>query len=224
MISNYTCLILTHVNKTTGELLLPHLLPLLKNNPKMSVHVVIGEDHPFGKRYNWRNADQALRKWWIENGSLVATNCVAIIEWDTLVNCAFPEIPFNLDLVGKQMFVEPLHLKNQWVRKRMSDLDWHQDYWYWWGEIPKLKLMLSERAVGLISLGCFLTKKWVLDSIARPQWDEAYRQDIISELRLPTIASIEGARIGEINLPFVDYNAMIFSGEKEIFHPIKESC
>ena len=32
-----------------------------------------------------------------------------------------------------------------------------------------------------------------------------YEKDIISELRLPTIANLEGARIGEIDLPYVDH-------------------
>lgn len=218
--SNYTCLILTHKDKF-GEVLLPHMNILKANNSGINIHVVVGEDHPQGKRYNWRNGDQPLRKWWLENSGLATTENIAVIEWDTLVNCQLPEIPKEFDLVGAQYLQEPLHLRGKWQRKSAKDPTWQEENWWWWREIPRLELQEGERAIGLVSLGCFLMKRWVLDAVCKNRWDKTYQRDIISELRFPTIAHLEGAKIGEINLPFVHHLEMTYTGEKEIYHPIK---
>lgn len=219
---NYTCLILTHKDKH-GKVLLPHLDVLKEKNPDVDVHVVVGADHPKGKRYNWRNGDQPLRKWWLENSNLVTTENVAVIEWDTLVNCEFPEIPEGFDLVGAQYLQEPLHLRGSWRRKSAEDPTWKEENWWWWREIPRLELQEGDRAVGLVSLGCFLMKRWVLDAVCKNRWDKAYKRDIISEMRFPTIAAIEGAKVGELHLPFVHHSKMTYTGKEGIFHPIKHN-
>lgn len=202
---------------------MPHLTTLKANNPNLEVHVIVGEDHPSGKRYNWRNGDQPLRKWWIENSRLVSGSDIAVIEWDTLVNCKLPPIPDGFDLVAKQYFEEPKHLRGQWERKRSIDPTWTQDNWWWWQEIPRLNLLPEQEAKGLVSLGCYFMKRWVLDAISKDKWNALYSKDIISEMRFPTIANIEGAKIGEIELPFVHHSTMTYTGEKQIYHPIKQA-
>jgi len=220
---SYTVLILTHLDKETNKILLPHFKWICKTNPDADVKIIIGEDSPMGKRYNWKNGDQPLRKWWKENHHLVNTTNVAVIEWDTLVNCKLPDIPEGFDLVGAQYMQEPFHLRSKWIRKSAEDPTWKEENWLWWREIPRLELKENERAIGLVSLGCFLMKRWVLDAVAKNQWDKVYNKDIISEMRFPTIAAIEGAKVGKIHLPFVHHCKMTYTGEKEIYHPIKET-
>lgn len=220
---NYTCLILTHKNKASGKVLTPHLEVFKQNNPQCNVHIVVGEDHAQGKRYNWRNGDQPLRKWWLENSNLVATENVAVIEWDTLVNCELPAIPEQFDLVGAQYMKEPFHLRGKWRRRSQEDAKWTPDNWWWWREIPRLELNDGERACALVSLGCFLMRRSVLDAVCKKRWDKAYSKNIISEMRFPTAASIEGVRIGQIDLPFVHHSTMTYTGEKQIYHPIKQA-
>jgi hypothetical protein len=219
--SDYTCLLLTHIDKNSGEVLLPHLDYFKKNNPNVKVFIIIGEDSHRGKRYNWKNADQPLRKWWKENGHTVKTENVAVIEWDTLITCSLPDIPEGFDLVGKQMFVENIQIRNQWTPLPMAHPNWSNDNWYWWPDIPKLELTEGETAVGLISFGAFFMRRFVLDLICKPRWDHIYEKSIQNELRFPSIVSVEGGRVGEIKLPFVHHSTMTYTHEKEIYHPIK---
>ena len=218
---SYTCLILTHKDKR-GHVLTPHLEFLKNSNPDIDIHIVVGEDHPSGKKYNWRNGDQPLRKWWKENSNKVKTSCVAAIEWDTLVNCKLPDIPDHLDLVAAQYLEEPVHLRGKWKPKQSIDPTWKKDNWWWWEEIPRLELTPDKAAKGLVSLGCYFMRSWVLDLVCKEEWDKLYSKDIISEMRFPTIAHIEGARVGEIHLPFVHHSTMTYTGEKAIYHPIKQ--
>lgn len=220
--SNYTCLILTHVDKKNGEILTPHLNFFIENNQDVDVFVVVGEDSSRGKRYNWRNADQSLRKWWLSNGFRVKTKYVAVIEWDTLVNKSLPDIPREFDLVGKWVLKEPKHLNGVFFPKRMCDPEWNQDHWYWWPEIKRLGLGETQTAYGLVSFGCLLMRRWVLDSICDQRWDDVYKKDIVSELRFPSVAAAQGARIGIIALPYVHHSTMEYTNEQEIYHPIKK--
>jgi len=104
----------------------------------------------------------------------------------------------------------------------MKDPTWHSDNWWWWPEIPLLDLSEDERAVGLISFGAFFMRRWVLDSICKPRWNEVYKKDIDNELRFPTIASVEGAKVGEIHLPFVEWHETVIGDEPGIYHGIKK--
>ena len=76
-----TVLILTHKG-TDGKPLTPHLEWLKRTNPDADVRIVVGEDSPHGKRYNWKNGDQPLRQWWQDNGHTVESDIVHVIEWE----------------------------------------------------------------------------------------------------------------------------------------------
>ena len=217
---NYTCLIQTHTDNL-GELLLPHLDVLKRTNPDVEIHIVVSEDHPLGRDFRWRNGDLALREWWINNNHLVSNDNIAVMEWDTLVNCPLPEIPRQFDVAAANIYTEPKNLRGKWQRKYMAHPRWSQDNWWWWKEIPRLELKNNQTARGLVSFGCFFTKRWVLDAISKPEWDHLYEKDIISELRFPTIAGIEGAKLGEIPLPHVHFNSTLFTNEEAIYHAIK---
>lgn len=219
----YTVLILTHLDEN-GYPLLPHLKWLFKSNPLSDVRIIFKEnDVNHNKKYYWKNGDQPLRKWWIENGDTVKNENIVVIEWDTLITSSLPKIPENFDLVGKQMFIENKQVRNKWKPLPMAHPYWTNDNWYWWPDIPKLELSEFETAVGLISFGAFFMKRFVLDLICKPRWDSIYEKSIQNELRFPTIASIEGARVGEINLPFVHFQKMEYQNIPGIYHPIKKS-
>jgi hypothetical protein len=213
----YTVLILTHLDES-GHPLLPHLKWLIEYD----VRIIFKENDPkFNKTYYWKNGDQPLREWWIKNGDTVKNENIAVIEWDTLITCPLPKIPEEFDLVGKQMFIENKQIKNKWKPLPMAHPNWTNDNWYWWPDIPKLELSEYETAVGLISFGAFFMKRFVLDLICKPRWDHIYEKSIQNELRFPTIAGVEGTRIGEIDLPFVDFRTMEYQDIPGIYHPIK---
>lgn len=153
-----------------------------------------------------------MRKWWKENGQNIQSEIIYIIEWDTLVTSVLPPLPDHFDLVGKQVIRENPSLRGKWVTKWMKDPKWTDENWCWWSHIPKLELQEDETAVGLISFGFFVTRKWVLDTICHEKWDSIYEKNIQNELRFPTVAHLEGARIGEIDLPFVDHGRMKYRG------------
>lgn len=218
---NSTILILTHLNELDGCPLLPHLNWIYKTNPEVDVRVIVGEDSAKGKKYNWKNGDQPLRKWWKINSTTVKNDLIYIIEWDTLITCKLPELPPHLDLVGKQIINENPNIRGKWYIKPMKDPTWTDDNWYWWPDIPKMKLSDDDLAIGLISFGFFITRKWVLDKICDEKWDYIYNESIQNELRFPTIAKLEGARIGEIYLPNVHFGEMVYDDISGIYHPIK---
>jgi len=215
-------LISTYKDKSTQEILLPHLDFVKQSNPSADIHIIVGEDSPHGRRYNWRNGDQPVFHWWQQNKNKVKHETIALIEWDTLISCEIPDMPHDLDLAGKTMFLENPNIRNQWNPKGMKWKHWTSDNWLWWKETEFFNLKHNQTAVGLISFGFFLARKSLLNTIFCKKWKNIYMQDIISELRLPTIANLEGARIGEIDLPYVDHLEMQYVGNPGIYHPIKQ--
>jgi hypothetical protein len=217
---DYTVLILTHIDKKTNKVLLPHLDWLLKSNPEIDYRIIVGEDSIYGKNYNWRNSDQVLRRWWKENASSVKNDNIAVIEWDTLICCELPQISEDYDLVGAMKFEENIKIRGKWKPMRMKDPRWTQDNWMWWTEVPKLNLKQEKKAVGLISFGAMFMKKQVLNNFCLPCWNDVCSENILSELRFPTLASICGFKIGEINLPFVSWTDVTVGKQKGIYHSV----
>lgn len=214
-------IISTYVDQSTNSALLPHLEHISLSNPSADIHIVVGEDAPQGKKYNWRNGDKPLFYWWQKNNQKVKGDVIALIEWDTFISCPIPELPNDLDLAGSTMFLENPNIRNKWEPKGMKVPNWITDNWVWWNEVEHFNLKNNQTAVGLISFGFFLIRKSLLDRIFSSKWLHLYEKDIISELRLPTIANLEGARIGEIDLPYVDHLKMEIGDAPGIYHPIK---
>ena len=213
-------LILTHIDQKTNQVLLPHIEWLKKTNPNVDYHIIVGEDSVHGKKYNWKNGDQPLIKWYQCNHTKINSQVIAIVEYDTLIGCELPDLPDHLDLAGKQMFVENISVRNKWIRKRMSDPSWTNDNWFWWPEIPLLELTDNQKAIGLISFGFYLVRKWVLDVVCDTKWTHLFSKSIQNELRFPTIASLCGATIGTIDLPFVNFDNTIVGDKPGIYHGV----
>ncbi len=200
-----TVLILTHQDKQ-GFPLLPHIKHLKGSNPNAEVHIIVGEDSPHGKRYNWKNGDQPLRKWWKENSPKVTTPIIHVIEWDTLVTGPLPELPEYLDLAGRELMLPGVN--NRWV---------------WFREAHKMQLQEGESPCGLVSFGCFVMRRKVLDAVCKTRWDTVYEDSIQNELRFPTVAKTEGFKIGEVFLPFVRWTEYPVGMIPGVYHAVKDS-
>ena len=205
-------LILTH--EEGGEVKLPHLDWLRTSNPGTQIHVIDGPHSPLGKRDNWKNGDRPLRNWWRRHSTEVRGEVVAVLEWDTLVSCALPDLPDDLDLAGAQIIHPPDTPARQ---LRMRDPRWTDANWFWWPELTRLG---PGPAVGLVSFGCFVMRRAVLDSVADPRWDAAYALSIQNELRFPTVALRSGHAVGTIDLPFVRFDDVVVGSAPGIYHSV----
>jgi hypothetical protein len=125
-------LVLTHIDHETKSVLQPHLIHLMKSNPRADIRLVGGPDSPLGKSDNWRNGDRPLRNWWREHGHTVTSPTIAVIEWDTLVLAPIPELPAWLDLasatcikhrVGEPLAGQVLYFDGKWLEWRKLRLN-----------------------------------------------------------------------------------------------------
>ena len=207
-------IIMTHIDNGIAKL--PHINELNLYNENIKIHVVVGEDSPKGKRYNWRNSDRVLREWWKKNRDSFG-DCIFLAEWDTFVNTELPELPDEFDLAGSKL----IKSERFGVPRRMADPLWKPENWMWWKEFKQLGIEDQKFATGLISFGAFFLKKEVLDSVADSMWDSVYELDIINELRLPSIASASNYKIGEMELPFVSFGEVETPTAKGVHHSVK---
>ncbi len=200
---NTAVLILTHLDKKKSPLI-PHIKHLQDSNPGVEVYIVVGKDSPQGKKYNWKNGDQPLRKWWKKNNHKITTPIIHVIEWDTLVTGPLPELPEYLDLAGRELMLPGV--SNPWV---------------WFRETHKMQLQKGESPCGLISFGCFVMRREVLDAVCKTRWDAVYEDSIQNELRFPTAAKAEGFRVGEVFLPFVRWTKYPVGPIPGVYHAVK---
>jgi len=207
-------IVMTHLENGVAKL--PHVDQLKIYNKNVKIHIVIGEDSPKGKIYNWRNSDRVLREWWKKNHSSVG-DYIFLAEWDTFVNIELPEFPDEFDLVGAKL----IKSENFGVLRKMKDPLWKPENWMWWREFPKMGIKDLKFATGLISFGALFLKKQLLNSIADSSWDSVYDLDIVSELRFPTIASASNYKVGEIKMPFVSFCEVETPTQRGIHHSVK---
>jgi hypothetical protein len=211
---------MTHFDQKIKTVKLPHKQALLKSNPDIDLHIIVGEDSKYGKFYDWKNSDQQLRKWLKTNIDIIKYDHIAIIEWDTLITCDLPRLPDNLDLASKYLLVENTKLRNKTISKSMRNQTWSKDNWMWWREVDLLELNDDRPAIGLVSFGFYLIRKWVLQNICEDRWDRVFAKSIQNELRFPTIASLCGASIGSLDLPFVEFYDVKPQQHPGIYHGV----
>ena len=216
MNEDITVLILTHKDEN-GDPITPHLTWLKASNPGVDIKILTRSKElgiRTDKDYAWRNADELLRSWWKRNKDTVATSVVIVLEYDVLVTAQLPTLPPGVDLAGSSVFTPTTH----------SD-------WYWFNEtnerskLHKLKIQ-DKHLLGIVPYGVLVMKREVLDSLCNKRWDKAYELDIFSELRFTTIANIEKYKIGEVDLPNVNWAPKYSSKEINnfgIYHPVKET-
>jgi hypothetical protein len=148
---------------------------------------------------NWKNSDRELRDWWLENKQHIKDEIIYITEYKKIVNGDLPKLPGNLDLAGK--VVQTIEANPKWV---------------WWREANQLSSILGDKEpIGISSFGFYIVRRWVLDAICDPKYDNVYKKTIQNELRFATVALLCGAKIGEIKLPTLINNSQKISSQKQ---------
>jgi len=186
-----SAIIMTH-----GDKGYPHMDSLVQSNPSLHVHVAHSPETGEPKHELWKNSDRFLIDWWRANRDQVTGDVIAVMEWDTFVSIPLPELPEEMDAAAQMGGVR--------FRRSIDPQDW--------GTRP---------LAGLMSFGFFLCRRWVMDSVADPKWDQVRLLSIQNETRFPSIAFLEGARLGRIRLPFVRCKKPIPVTVPGIYHPCK---
>ena len=212
-----TILLMTH--EVDGQPLAPHLPAIERSNPDATVHLVIGEESPNGKRDSWKNSDRALRRWWFKHCHEVQGDMIHVIEYDTLIEVPLPDMPDEADMLGALVMSRRADAP-RCARRVMRDPDWTPDNWWWWHELPMLNLPVGW---GLVSFGFMPMRRWVLDAIADERWTGHYARNIQNELRTPSIAAACGARIQQMMQLGVSHTTVTPSGPPGIWHAVKEA-
>lgn len=200
---SYSVLILTY-NDESGSPHIPHIKWLILSNPEADIHII--SENNIDKKLSWRNGDRKLREWWRLNYNRVTNSIIYVIEYDVLVTRKLPILSLNYDFVGRDVKYENLDPK-----------------WSWFREKDRLQLKETENIVGIAPFGFLAMRREVLDRLCDKKWDEIYRKDIFCEIRLSTVTSLNGFKIGEIDLPNVswyetkNYDLTILG----YYHPIK---
>lgn len=174
-----------------------HLDHIIKSNPYAQILTI-----DFTYNYGWLNPDKTIRKWMSQNISKIKHNNVAFIEYDVLITKSLPDIKLNNILYGRIL----------------SDKNW-----VWWKEIDKLK-HLKPYACSIQVFAMYMMSRNCLNFYLDKQYDFLYEQDIIGELRFPTIMNHNGVQISEY--PYmnnchwgkdVEYDINI----PDYYHPVK---
>lgn len=189
-----SCIVLTH--EVDGQPLLPHHHWLLQHNPDVDVHVCVGADHPDGKEASWMNGDIPLRDYWRANRDRIKGEVIAVVEWDTLVLDALPELPSVFDLAGmiivpgrRGPFTEATSNLPKEIKDRL--------------DVNKGQGAYRPHCLQILSFGMLVMRRSVLDATINPFWDPLYAVSVRNEARLATLAFVEGFRLGRIKLPYV---------------------
>lgn len=177
---------LTIIISTFPEAPYHHLTQLLASNPTADIRFAVSQA-PKRCKTAWKNCDRSIREWWIKHGHTVDPQSrVVILEQDVLVTCKLPALYPN-GLMGAE------------VKK--------DSRWYWWDcDVPKLPAELQVVAAGLVPFAVIFTQPRVLDANFSPYYDSIYELDLISELRVATLAKHAGFTVEAIHLPGVKWH------------------
>ena len=191
-------IIMTHGDRGT-----PHLNALKQSNPDSAIHIAHSPETGESKTELWKNSDRFMVDWWRANGDDVQGDVVAVMEYDALVMIPMPEIPAGVDLAAR--FCAP-------IRTRRGEPIFVRDKYEWCGPSP---------AALMLSFGFFLCRRWVLNAVSDPKWDFARALSIQNEVRFPSIAMAEGAKLGRLNLPNVSCRESPPYTGPSIYHSVK---
>jgi hypothetical protein len=164
-----------------------HMRQLVASNPHADIRFAIAPGVGDLGNVKWRNGDRPYREWWKKYGNTVdRESAVILIEQDVLVTkCLDMQTPAGLQ--GAQI---------------MTDSSWS-----WWDRHRnKLPGNILPYAIGLVPLAVYFTNWQFMESLANPRFDSLYELDMISELRMPTVAASLGFPVEEINLPGVQWH------------------
>lgn len=194
---------------TSGERGTPHARVLQEANPKMHSAAVCvapetGED-------GWRNCDRNIRAWWMNYGRTAISDWVLFLEWDVYCNVDLREV---VRIPSRRCGLVCAGLVTAVRHRRM---------WPPFAEVPRLPVALQELAIGCVPSAVLLLSRAALDAVSKPDWDEVFRADILSELRLGTVIRACGFEVAKS----VDWDEIgtiprgVRVGARGIFHPVK---
>lgn len=168
-----TVVILTHEGAGT-----PHLDHLLCSNHQADVyvHTSTKANTAEDKLLRWRNCDREIRQWWTTHRHLIKEQYVTFVEYDVLVNDDLTILETGYDLLGKSFKVDGV-----------------DTYWQWFSESNKLPFP----AYGIVPLAVIKLSSKALDTLALPEFDSIYDENIFCELRLPSVLMSKKCSVGE---------------------------
>jgi hypothetical protein len=185
-----------------------HMRHLVASNPHADIRLAINAGIGDPGQVKWRNGDRPYREWWKKYGNTVdKESTVILIEQDVLVTKCL-DMPIPAGLQGAEI-------------KRDSR-------WSWWTPATKkLNENLLPFAIGLVPLAVYFTNWHYMTAICRPFYDQLFDDDLISELRMPTLAQLMGFPVEQIDLPGVKWHPVTPDFTQEsvvnlgIYHAVK---
>lgn len=190
-----------------------HAEALQASNPGLATHVhFYPEAEGEAGKILWRNGDRNLREWWKMNRAEVAEDWCLFLDWDVWVNVdlleVFPEPKSGVGMVAAQVLSGVLAMRSFAPFR----------------EVRSLPRAMRSMATGVSPLGVLLVSRACMDSLADPQWDALFAEDIFSELRMPTIARFLGYQVTAAAMPNVGWTPVTpGADETGIWHPVKEA-
>ena len=187
---------------------LHHMAHLVRSNPTADIRIVVNHA-PQEDLSAWMNCDRAFRDWWRLYGHTVKReSTVVLLEQDVLVTKPLPEL-FPYGFVCKKIEQGP--------------------EWYWWDKhVPLLPERLRQLALGMVPLAVLFTRPHVLDQVFARHYDGVYAIDMISELRLGTLAHDQCLDITEMDMPGAHWHPVEWDytdpvvREWGIYHAVKK--
>jgi hypothetical protein len=161
---------------TTAAAGTPHLDTIQAANPDLQIHVHTAADpETEDERMDaWRNCDRNIREWWKANGEAITAEWMLFFEWDVFA---------NVDLAATMRSIR----KGSVGCAKLLTPVLHPG-WLGWKEIDRLPREIQGFAIGMEPSAVLALRRDALEEIAHPDYDEIFAQDIISELRLGTVA------------------------------------
>jgi hypothetical protein len=187
-----------------------HAEPLRKANPAMIFHQWESLLPPGATA--WRNCDRNIRDFWSARRGTVAAESVLFLEWDVFAN-----IDLLLNFTHPTSAVLGAAVKSP-VTDRRTFLQFR--------ELDRLPAWVAGAAIGLVPSAVLLMPRALLDRLVDdPRCEEAFSRDIISEIRLGSMARALGFSVGAVTGMDATVHTQPFqpaSGARGIFHPVKK--
>jgi hypothetical protein len=160
-----------------------HLEEYLKHNDDTDVYIITDsrkwEVPGVWNNYGWKNNDVLLREWWSKNCEKIACSKLLYLEHDVLITTKITDEMFTDGVRTSTMF----YINGVDVPPEET---WANVPWWWSSDGDKLPLRLKQTPASTMPTILFFHTS-VLDLLILPEWDDVYSEDIISEIRLPTL-------------------------------------
>lgn len=176
----FTTLITTHSLNST-----PHLEYFLTKNKDTEIYIIsdnrdIIDTETGCAFYNAITVDVLLRDWWKENRQKVLTNKILLLEYDVLLTISVHDDMFTDGIMTTTRFGT--------YKEIPPDQSWKTGYWWWQHHGDKLSYDLKCKAAETFCVALWINSLF-LDLLIDSRWDQIYKEIIVSEIRLPTIAN-----------------------------------